>query len=249
MPNKIAHKEASMSAERSSSPSSRRSPPLSRLSRLGLALSLMLGAVGVAQAQSLQELYEAARGYDASYLAARSLAESVQYRVEQSRALLRPSASLSGGVSRINSEGTAPTSNTNGSQIGVTAAYPLFNRANSVTVEQAVKQLDLAKAQLDSAEPGPDRAHQPGLLRRAGGAGHADTTRTKKAAVAEQLASAKRNFEVGTSTITDTREAQARYDLVIAQEIAAENDLRVKRIALDTLVGRTNVSPSRCWCR
>jgi hypothetical protein len=152
MPNKIAHKEASMSAERSSSPSSRRSPPLSRLSRLGLALSLMLGAVGVAQAQSLQELYEAARGYDASYLAARSLAESVQYRVEQSRALLRPSASLSGGVSRINSEGTAPTSNTNGSQIGVTAAYPLFNRANSVTVEQAVKQLDLAKAQLDSAE-------------------------------------------------------------------------------------------------
>jgi outer membrane protein TolC len=44
--------------------------------------------------------------------------------------------------------------------------------------------------------------------------------------VAEQLASAKRNFEVGTSTITDTREAQARYDLVVAQEIAADNDLR-----------------------
>jgi outer membrane protein len=60
----------------------------------------------------------------------------------------------------------------------------------------------------------------------------------QKAAVNEQLASAKRNFEVGTSTITDTREAQARYDLVIAQEIAAENDLRVKKLALDQLVGK-----------
>ena len=68
--------------------------------------------------------------------------------------------------------------------------------------------------------------------------------RAQKAAVAEQLASAKRNFEVGTSTITDTREAQARYDLVIAQEIAAENDLRVKKIALDQLVGKAETQPS-----
>jgi outer membrane protein len=49
---------------------------------------------------------------------------------------------------------------------------------------------------------------------------------------------------VGTATITDTREAQARYDLVIAQEIAAENDLRVKRMALDMLVGKKDVSPN-----
>jgi outer membrane protein len=68
--------------------------------------------------------------------------------------------------------------------------------------------------------------------------------RAQKAATAEQLASAKRNFEVGTSTITDTREAQARYDLVQAQEIAAENDLRVKKLALDTLVGRSDAQPN-----
>ena len=65
----------------------------------------------------------------------------------------------------------------------------------------------------------------------------------QKAAVSEQLASAKRNFEVGTSTVTDSREAQARYDLVIAQEIAAENDLRVKKLALDQLVGITGTQP------
>ena len=65
----------------------------------------------------------------------------------------------------------------------------------------------------------------------------------QKEAVAEQLASAKRNFEVGTTTVTDSREAQARYDLVIAQEIAAENDLRVKSLALDQLVGITGTKP------
>ena len=69
------------------------------------------------------------------------------------------------------------------------------------------------------------------------------TTRANKAAISEQLASAKRNFEVGTATITDTREAQARFDLATAQEIAADNDLVTKRIALDQLVGRSNVQP------
>jgi outer membrane protein len=67
--------------------------------------------------------------------------------------------------------------------------------------------------------------------------------KAQKAAVSEQLAAAKRNFEVGTSTITDSREAQARFDLVTAQEIAAENDLRVKRIALDQLVGKPGTAP------
>ena len=71
------------------------------------------------------------------------------------------------------------------------------------------------------------------------------TTRANKTAIAEQLASAKRNFEVGTATITDTREAQARFDLATAQEIAADNDLVSKRIALDQLVGRSNVQPRR----
>ena len=72
------------------------------------------------------------------------------------------------------------------------------------------------------------------------------TSQTGKKAIAEQLASAKRNFEVGTATITDTREAQARFDLSTAQEIAAENDLRTKRVALDHAGGpHQRRSPSR----
>jgi outer membrane protein len=59
-----------------------------------------------------------------------------------------------------------------------------------------------------------------------------------KAAISQQLESAKKNFEVGNATITDTHEAQARYDLVVAQEIAAESDLEVKKSALLSIIGR-----------
>jgi outer membrane protein len=60
-------------------------------------------------------------------------------------------------------------------------------------------------------------------------------TIAQKTAIAQQLQQAKRNFEVGTATITDTYEAQARFDLVVAQEIAAENNLEIRRRALQQL--------------
>jgi outer membrane protein len=71
------------------------------------------------------------------------------------------------------------------------------------------------------------------------------SVQAQKSAVGEQLASAKRNFEVGTATITGVRDAQARFDLTNAQEIAAENDLRIKRLALDLAVGMSNAKPKR----
>jgi outer membrane protein len=58
------------------------------------------------------------------------------------------------------------------------------------------------------------------------------------AAISEQLAQAKRNFEVGTATIVDTLEAQARYDQASATEIADKNNLEVKRRALQELLGK-----------
>jgi outer membrane protein len=62
--------------------------------------------------------------------------------------------------------------------------------------------------------------------------------RAQKAAISEQLAQAKRNFEVGTATITDTHEAQARYDLTTALEIQAQNDVDTKIRALQQLTGK-----------
>jgi outer membrane protein len=65
-----------------------------------------------------------------------------------------------------------------------------------------------------------------------------DLAIAQKAAVSEQLAQAKRNFEVGVATITDTNEAQANYDQIVAQEISARNELDNRLAALRAIIGR-----------
>lgn len=211
---------------------------------LALALGLVFGAS--ARAQSLQEVYEAARGYDANYLAARALLDSAQYRNEQAKALNRPSVGLQVSGTRSLSDTPYTSPEKTGStvaQAGVSATQSLFNRANSVSIEQAEKALAVSRADFEAAEQDLIVRVAQAYFDVLAAQDALGTTRANKTFISEQLASAKRNFEVGTATITDTREAQARFDLATAQEIAAENDLRTKSIALDQLVGRTGVSP------
>ncbi|MBX3606882.1 MAG: TolC family outer membrane protein [Piscinibacter sp.] len=214
--------------------------------RPALLLALAAAFAGSARAQSLQELYDAARGYDASYLAARAQLDSAQYRVEQAKALQRPSVGLQVAGTRSSSDTPySSTTNTDTTSLNaaVSASQTLFNRANSATVAQAEKSYDVARADFEGAEQELIVRVAQAYFDVLAAQDTLTTTRTSKTAIAEQLASAKRNFEVGTATITDTREAQARFDLSTAQEIAAENDLRTKSIALDQLVGRSAVAP------
>ena len=211
---------------------------------LPLLLALALSAAMPARAQSLQELYEAARTYDATYLAARALADSAVYRAEQAKALGRPTVGLNAVGSRAETDPPSTSrKSTNSLQAGLAAEQWLFNRANAATMSQAEKSLAVAQADLQTAEQDLIVRLAQSYFDVLAAQDALTTAQANKKAIGEQLASAKRNFEVGTATITDTREAQARFDLATAQEIAADNDLRTKRIALDQLVGRTNVQP------
>ena len=222
------------------------SAPCLSMLPLSLAIALaVMGAAPPAQAQSLVELYESARAFDATYQSAKLQYDANLARAEQAKAGILPSAGLAAGVSRYGVENTNPAinSNFNNQTATLSATQPLYRPANWATYEQGFKQVDQARAQLEAASQDlivrTSQAYFDVLAAQ-------DTltfVRAQKEAVAEQLAFAKRNFEVGASTITDTREAQARHDLVIAQEIAAENDLRVKKIALDQLVGLTEAQP------
>ncbi|MGD9833455.1 MAG: TolC family outer membrane protein [Piscinibacter sp.] len=218
--------------------------PSSAPAALALALSLAFGAS--AHAQSLQEVYEAARGYDASYLAARALLESAQYRTEQAKALNRPSVGLQVQGARTTADtpySSTRSTDTNSVSAGLSASQSLYNKANSATIDQAEKSLAISRADFEAAEQDLIVRVAQAYFDVLAAQDALATTRANKTFISEQLASAKRNFEVGTATITDTREAQARFDLATAQEIAAENDLRTKSIALDQLVGRSGVSP------
>ncbi len=216
---------------------------LPALSRLAVAAALALGAVPFAQAQSLQELYDTARGYDATYLAARAVADSAQYRADQAHARRRPVIDAKLGASRNTNDTSVGEMRTNTTGGSIEARQSLFNRADDATIAQADLGIESAKADLELAEQELIVRVAQSYFDVLAAQDALTTAQANKKAISEQLASAKRNFEVGTTTITDTREAQARFDLATAQEIAAENDLLTKRIALDQLVGRTGVQP------
>jgi outer membrane protein len=216
------------------------------LSQIASAAALaLLGLATGAQAQSLVEVFDAARGFDATYLSARSQFDASAARAAQARAGLLPQVGLGAGANWTNRDSSAAfLDGTNNSQtVTVSASQPLYRPANRITNNQSLLSVDIARAQLLQAEQDlivrTTQAYFDVLAAQ-------DTltfVKTLKAAVSEQLAGAKRNFEVGTSTITDSREAQARFDLTTAQEIAAENDLLVNKLALDQLVGTASVVP------
>jgi outer membrane protein len=217
-----------------------------RLLPIPMLLATALGMPLHASAQSLLELYESARSYDAAWQSAKAQYDANLFRAEQAKAAILPTANLSAGVTRSHLDNTVPAIELPyTTQTGtISASQPLYRPANFATYQQGKRQAELAQAQLTAASQDliirVSQAYFDVLAAQ-------DTlafVRAQKSATSEQLASAKRNFEVGTSTITDTREAQARFDLGTAQEIAAENDLRVKKLALDALVGKPDVKPN-----
>ena len=196
------------------------------------------------QAQSLVDLYTAARSYDATFQSAKSNAEATQARAEQAKAGILPSAALTANANRTNTEAISKLEQGYGSQtVTLQGSQPLYRPANWATYEQGKKQVELAQFQLNAAEQDLIVRVSQAYFDVLAATDSLAYLKSLKTATSEQLASAKRNFEVGTSTITDSREAQARFDLVTAQELAADNDLRVKSLALDTLVGRPNTRP------
>lgn len=216
--------------------------------RLRGACLLTVAALGLgataARAETLSQLYDAARAYDATYLSARALADAAEFKAAQADALLRPSARLNGSASQVLNNGVlGNTVNGRTATVGLQGSQSLFNKANGATVAQAQRALEISKADLETAEQDLVVRVAQAYFDVLGAQDTLAAAQAFKKAVAEQLASAKRNFEVGTATITDSREAQARYDLATARELVADNDLRTKRTVLDQLVGRNGVAP------
>ncbi len=222
-------------------------PRLLSLSAAALAVqALLLLSAQSAQAQSLLSLYESARSVDAALQSAKHLYEANLAKAAQAEAVRYPTANLGASATRSYLDNNNPRIEraTVSQSTTLSASYPLYRPANDASLEQGRKGIELAQAQLLAAEQDlvirTSQAYFDVLASQ-------DTlafVRAQKTATAEQLAAAKRNFEVGTTTITDTREAEARFDLVRAQEVAAENDLRVKQLALDQLAGLVNATPA-----
>ena len=209
-----------------------------------LLIAILLGTTGWAQAADLLETFRAAQANDPVFAAARAAQQAGLEKRPQGRSLLMPNINLSanttyndidtqysgatimpGGTNRYNSHGYS-----------VNLTQPLYRQQNWLSYTESELQVAQTEAQFKIAEQDlilrVAQAYFDVLIAQ----DSVQLANTQKTAISEQLAQAKRNFEVGASTITDTHEAQARYDLTTAQEVAAQNDLEVKRRALQQLI-------------
>ena len=210
-----------------------------------LVLTLAFAACP-ALAEDLLQVYRDAKAYDAVYASSRQALQAGLEKLPQGRALLLPSLNLSANTTNSNltigTYGSNPVApggrdfSTRGYQLSL--SQPLFRPQNWAQYDQAEQQVRQSEATFGQAGQDLILRVTQGYVDVLAAQDNLALVNAQKTAIGEQLAQAKRNFEVGTATITDTHEAQARYDLTTAQGIVAQNAVDTQIRQLQQLTGK-----------
>lgn len=194
--------------------------------------------IGVAQAADLREVYKQAKTYDAEYLTAQFNLDAASRRVPLAKSAFRPQLTFGANAGLgIRDNGTDNDGDYRDTALTLTLSQSLYNRSDKKLIDQA--QLGALQADAQYAAVG-----QTLILRVA--TSYFDVLRARASlqfsqselqAISRQKDQAERRFDVGLVPITDVRSAQAQYDLAIAQEIAAANQLSTAREALLRISG------------
>ena len=198
-------------------------------------------AGGAVQAADLLEIYHDATLADAKFASARLALEAGREKYPQARAGLLPVLTLNGSSTYSNLNASLPTDrsygyNTNTYSLQLT--QPLFRVQNWVAFKQGELQVSLAETQYAAAQQDLIQRTTQAYFDALNAQDVLNTVTQLKKAADEQLQLSKKSFEVGTVTVTDVNDAQSRFDLASAQEIAAQNDVNVKREALRVLINK-----------
>lgn len=201
------------------------------------ALFFSMSLHAVEQASTLVDLYRLALERDAEIAAAEYARNAGREARPQSRSFLLPSLTAGGNYQYNYQEvnnGGFDSKDSYGVNLALRQA--LFHMDAIVAYKEADFLVDQADIQYELAL-------QDLILRVAqayfdilSAKESVGVAQAQKTAFAESLERAKLAFTVGTATITDKLEAQARYDLAVASEIAAQNALAVARQALGALI-------------
>ncbi|MGK7345454.1 MAG: TolC family outer membrane protein [Candidatus Nitrospinota bacterium M3_3B_026] len=212
---------------------------------IAFSASSASGSETGAAPMGLAEALELARENDAGFAADKARRAATVEKPVQGRAGLMPSVGVSGDAfyTDLDTEYGGDFAFGGGRVQYGSMSYSLSLRQPVFHLENiaAYRQAKIIGAQADTIL---DMARQNLILRVAEAYFNALLARDKmefivaeKNALSEQLAKAKKSFEVGAASITDTYEAQARYDMVTSREAVARHDLEVSRHALERIIG------------
>ncbi|WP_334120663.1 TolC family outer membrane protein [Limnobacter sp.] len=203
---------------------------------LGLALVHTLGL-----SQNLAGLYEMAKQRDSTYLAAASQLKADLETKNQAFAALLPNINLNARIEKqentYDAFGMSIDASRNPGTYSLVLNQALFRPQAWESYKQSQLNGEIAKLSFRQAEQDLILRLSRAYFDLLAAQDELANFRDQKQAIAEQLSFAKASFEVGSATITDQQEAQARHDLVVAQELAAENQLAVRLLQLETIVG------------
>jgi outer membrane protein len=217
------------------------------LSRIFVGLGL-LAHFELGQAVGVLELYRDAKAGDPQYAAAQFEWESVKTLVPQALGQLMPQISFSGSSTknRTDNDQFFPAINTNRTtNYEFTSKNATLNLSQALIRPQAWLNFTQSQAQVRQADEQLRLAEQDLILRVSQSYfdvlladDNVSLVGEQKQAIAEQLKQAKRYYEGGLGTITDINEAQARYDIAVAQEISALNNREIRLRAMEQLAGK-----------
>jgi outer membrane protein len=220
------------------------------MTKISCALALLLLAPSLASANELTRIYQLALENDAQLRAAEGVRDAAIAGNPQARGALLPQITGTGTWSQGDSTTTTTTTavptaseedaDTDGEDLRLTLRQALFdagawNRWQSAGRQAAAAQANYVIAEQNLAFRVTEAYFN--LLAAADSVRFADA---EKKAVERQLELAKKRFEVGLSAITDVQEAQARYDLTVAQMIEAEQALTTAQVAVGEITGASD---------
>jgi len=204
---------------------------------------LFLFATGAASAADLLAVYQDALAHDSRYAAARAQHEANREKIVQGRSALLPTLTASAGTSwndddiRARGAPNATRYRYNSNSYALQLSAPLFRLQNWQLYKEGELGTELAGRVF--AQETQDlilrtaKAYFDVLIARDA----LKAIEQLRVASGEQLELARTSFQVGTVTVTDVHEAQSRFDLASAQEIAARNTLDVANETLARIIG------------
>ncbi|WP_417345268.1 outer membrane channel protein TolC [Ferrimonas sp.] len=205
------------------------------------ALTLALGLAGAtlpAHADDLYQIYQQALTKDPVLLQSKATRDAAFEAIDQSRASLLPQISGSLGYGYSWFDDLGETSDSGGSGSGsIELGQSIYNHANYVNLALSEKSAAQSDANYSLAAQSLIVRVSNAYFDVLSAQDSLEFVQANKRAIERQLEQTKQRFAVGLTAITDVHEAQAQYDLAIAEEINAQNTLENSYEGLREITG------------
>ncbi len=191
-------------------------------------------------ALDLSKTMELAQQYDTTFQAAYANYLATSEASSQTTAAVLPQigfdAYMRRGETETDRSGVVNTSDNNADGYSLSLSQVIFDKTVFDNLDQGDAIVAKAIADLETAKQDTIVRVATAYFDVLTAIDTLETASAEKKAIGQQLEQSKERFNVGLSAITDVKEQQASYDISVADEIIAANNLSNKREALRFII-------------